>query len=60
MANQIGDSKPVVGGYSTAINTHAGQGCVDWATQKSGKSNPGNTKPPKAPEKSVKHNAGKK
>jgi hypothetical protein len=47
MANDIGSVRGI-NGFSTALNCQSGQG-----TQKpmaSGNSNPGDTKPPKAPE----------
>jgi hypothetical protein len=50
MANDIGSQRGTTG-TSTALNTQSGQGCVKPSA--SGKSNPGDTKPPKAPEASV-------
>jgi hypothetical protein len=61
MANQIGDSKPIVGGYSTQFNGAGGDGAHNPLTMK-GSENPGGTKPMKPANKPVPLNAqsGKK
>lgn len=50
MANDIGSVRGI-SGHSTALNCQGGQGTVKPSA--SGTQNPGNTKPPKAPEAAV-------